>query len=211
MSVQHKSKLFDKAKAEEATKMLLEAIGYREQTEVDLIGGVETLGHWGRDDNLKETPARVAKYWDIVCNGYDEDPKRHLKLFKSKSQEKVAITNVDLYSFCSHHLALFRGKISISYLPHGKVIGISKLLRISRVFAKRLQLQEDMTNQIASFLEAELSPDVAVDVRASHSCMEIRGVRAPGSVTVTTAVRGKFRTEPALRAEFIQDINEAKK
>jgi len=201
MSESHKSKFFDKEKAAEATALLLEAIGYN---------GMD-MGHWSEDENLKETPVRVAKYWEIVCNGYDEDPKRHLKLFPSDSEEKVSITNVDLYSFCSHHLALFRGKISISYLPHGKVIGISKLLRIARVYAKRLQLQEDLASQIADFLEKNLSEDVAVDIRASHSCMEIRGVRAPGSVTVTTVVRGKYRTEPALRAEFIQDINEAKK
>ena len=198
MAEPHVSKFFDKKKAEEATEMLLEAIGY----------DGHHMDHWSKDDNLKETPQRVAKYWEIVCNGYDEDPKRHLKLFPSDSNEMVAITNVPIYSFCSHHLALFRGKISIAYLPHGKVVGISKLLRIARVYAKRLQLQEQMTEEITSFLEKNLSPDVAVDVRASHTCMEIRGVRAPNSITVTTAVRGKFRTEPALRAELLQVINQ---
>ena len=200
MAESHQSKYFNREKAAEATKMLLEAIGF----------DGEHMVHWSEDDNLKDTPNRVAKMWEIVANGYDEDPKRHLKLFPSESKEMIALTNVPLYSHCSHHLALFRGRMTIAYLPHGKVLGISKLLRIARVYAKRLQLQEDLTNQIAKFIEENISPDCAVDIRAEHTCMTIRGVRSPGSQTVTTAVRGKFRTEPALRAEFIEIANNNK-
>lgn len=196
MSEPHKSKFYNFKKVEEATKMLLEGLGYNGKD----------MPHWREDDNLKETPNRVAKYWEIVANGYDEDPKRHLKMFPSKAKDRVMLTNVPLYSFCSHHLALFRGHISISYIPNGKVIGISKLLRISRVFAKRLQLQEDLINQITTFLEENVSKDVAVDIRAEHTCMTIRGVRVPGSQTVTTALRGQFKTDSALRKEFLNDI-----
>ena len=198
MSEPHKSKFFNKEKAKKATELLLESIGYNGKD----------MPHWSKNDNLKETPSRVAKYWEIVCNGYDEDPKRHLKLFPSKSKEMIALTNVPIYSFCSHHLALFRGRMTIAYLPHGKVLGISKLLRIARVYAKRLQLQEDLTNEITKFIVENVSPDCAVDIRAEHSCMVLRGVRSPGAKTITTAVRGKFRTETALRAEFIEIANE---
>jgi GTP cyclohydrolase IA len=195
MSESHVSCFFDKEKASKATEMLLEAMGH----------DGKHMPHWSEDQNLKETPERVAKYWEIVCNGYDEDPKRHLKLFDSDSKVAVMITNVPLYSFCSHHLALFRGRISIAYVPHGKQIGISKLLRIARVYAKRLQLQEDLTAQIADFLAENLSPDVAVDIRAEHTCMTIRGVRVPGSQTVTTAMRGKYLTDADLWTRFLNE------
>ena len=177
---------YNKQKMEEATKLFLEAIG-------------EDLER----DGIKETPKRVAKFYETVLNGYDENPAEHLKLFITDAEDMVVV-EAPIYSYCEHHLALFSGKVTIAYIPDGKVIGLSKLVRIARVFAKRLQVQERLIRQISDFLEENLSPlGVAVHINAEHSCMSIRGVRTPGAKTKTTRLTGLFKTDPATRQEFL--------
>jgi len=167
---------------------------------------LEGIGEDPTRDGLIETPTRVAKYWSTVINGYDEDPKKHLKVFDSDATDMVCV-EAPIYSFCEHHIALFHGKIHIAYIPNGKVIGISKLVRIARVFAKRLQIQERLVKNIVDFLEENLSPlGVAVHISAEHTCMSIRGVRTPGAKTKITRLTGLFKNDSATRAEFMQYI-----
>lgn len=166
---------------------------------------LEAIGKdkWFEDENLKDTPERVAKMYDVLLGGYNIDPVSYLKTFPAKSDDMVTLTNVPLYSFCSHHLLPFIGKIHIAYIPNGKVVGISKLIRFARVYAKRLNLQEDMTQDIADVLMEQLdAKGVMVKVEAQHTCMTIRGVRAQGAVMVTTAKRGLFKMESNLINEF---------
>jgi len=170
----------------------------------------ELLAALGEDverDGLKETPSRVARMYKDVLSGYNEDPKKHLKTFDSDSDEMVTVMNVPIYSFCEHHMAVFSGTISIAYIPQGKVIGLSKLVRIARVFAKRLQIQERLTSQIANFLNKELSPlGVAVYIEAEHTCMSLRGVRTPGAVTKTAVLTGLFKDDDKARQEFYSHV-----
>lgn len=166
------------------------------------------LGEDPDRDGLKETPDRVSRMYSKILNGKNENPKQHLKLFESDSDEMVTLTNIPIYSFCEHHMALFHGKISIAYIPQGKVIGISKLVRIARVFAKRLQIQERLTSEIADFLEENLSPlGVAVVIEAEHTCMSIRGVRTPGAKTKTAVLKGSFKDNKETREEFYSLIS----
>ena len=177
----------------EATKMFIEALG------LDLS-----------DPNLKETPERVAKMYEILLGGYEANPTDYLKTFPAKSDDMVTLTNIPLYSFCSHHLLPFVGKIHIAYIPGEKVVGISKLVRFARIYAKRLNLQEDMTQNIADTLMDFLgAKGVMVKVEATHMCMVIRGVRSHSAVMVTSAKRGQFKTDPALQAEFNNSIKNA--
>lgn len=166
---------------------------------------LEAIGEDTTRDGLIETPKRVAKFWSTVMNGYDDDPSQYLKLFESDAEDMVVI-EAPIYSYCEHHLALFSGKIHIAYIPNGKVIGLSKLVRIARVFAKRVQIQERLTKQISDFLVENLSPDVAVHIEAVHSCMTIRGVRTPNSKTNTTRLTGRFKSDAAARTEFMSYI-----
>jgi GTP cyclohydrolase IA len=178
--------MFDPGKVEKAIK--------------DLLVG---LGEDPDRDGLKETPKRVTKMYAQVMNGYDEDPEQHLKLFEDDSDEMVVVKDIPMYSFCEHHMALFHGKMHIAYIPQGKVIGLSKLIRIARVFAKRLQIQERLGKQVADFLVEKLSPlGVAVVIEAEHTCMSLRGVRTPGAVTKTAVLKGAFRDNLETRNEF---------
>ncbi len=182
--------MFDKEKVKKSCELFLEGIG-------------EDIAR----DGLKETPQRYANFMETVLSGYDEDPKKYLKIFEDDAEDMVMVEG-PIYSFCEHHIALFQGKIAIAYIPNGKVIGISKLIRIARVFAKRVQIQERLVRQIADFLEENLSPlGVAVHIKAEHSCMSIRGVRTPGSKTTTTRLTGLFKTDPASRQEFMTYIS----
>jgi GTP cyclohydrolase I len=179
--------MFNKEKMKQATEVFLEAIG----------------NDYKNDPNTRETPERVAKMYEILLGGYEIDPKTYLKTFPAKSDDMVTLTNIPFYSFCSHHLLPFIGKLHIAYIPDGKVVGISKLVRFSRIFAKRLNLQEDLTQNISDILEKELNAQgVMVKMEATHFCMTLRGVRAPSAVMVTTARRGLFRTDPSLQNEF---------
>ena len=167
--------MVDKEKIKKSVKLLLEAIGDNPNRE-----------------GLRDTPRRVADMYDKILNGYEDDPKKYLTTFKAESNDMVIVKDIPFYSFCEHHLVIFFGKIHIAYIPNKKMIGLSKLVRFMRVYAKRPQVQERLTHQIADCLVKHLSKDVMVYIEAEHMCMSMRGVRTPGTKTVTSAVRGKF-------------------
>lgn len=156
-------------------------------------------------EGLKETPERVARMYTELLAGMQKDPKEHLRsVFKENYEEIVLLRGVPFYSICEHHLMPFIGQANVAYLPSGAILGISKLARIVDCFARRLQAQERLTYQIADFIMNNLKPQgVAVVLEASHSCMTIRGVKKPGSVMVTSALRGIFKRDPKSRSEIM--------
>ncbi len=177
----------DKERIEHAVREILEAIG-------------ENPDHEG----LVETPKRVANMYAEIFSGLEDDPKRHLKIFNEENNdEMVVVRDIPMYSMCEHHLLPFIGKAHIAYIPeNGKVIGLSKLARIVDSFSKKPQLQERLTSQIADFLEENLSPKgIAVVIEAEHLCMTMRGARAAGAKTQTSALRGSMRKDARTRAE----------
>ena len=156
-------------------------------------------------EGLKKTPERVARMYAELLGGTFEDPNVHLQsVFTEKYDEIVLLRDIPFYSICEHHLLPFIGKAHVAYLPTGKVLGVSKLARIVDNFAHRLQAQERLTGQIADFLMQNLKPmGVAVVLQASHSCMTIRGIRKPGSMMVTSALRGLFKKDARSRNEVL--------
>jgi len=155
-------------------------------------------------EGLVETPDRVARMYEEIFSGLEEDPEKHLKIFTEEdNDEMVVVRDIPLYSMCEHHLIPFIGKAHIAYIPgEGRVIGLSKLARIVNCFARRPQLQERLTSQVADFLFDNLQPQgVAVVVEAEHLCMTMRGARASGSQTRTSAMRGIMRSDARTRAE----------
>lgn len=169
----------------------------------------DLLGAIGEDplrEGLLETPDRVAKAWGFWCSGYEEDLEGILKSFEEQDyDEMVLVKDIPIYSKCEHHLADIFGTASIAYIPNGRVLGLSKLSRIANVFARRLQVQERLTVQIADALfGSELSPKgVGVILRCRHMCMESRGICQQGHHTVTSALRGVMKTGEA-RTEFLK-------
>lgn len=162
----------------------------------------------GEDPNregLKATPRRVANMYVELLEGMQHEPAEHLRsVFHEKYDEVVLLRDIPFFSVCEHHMMPFIGTANVAYLPDGKVLGVSKIARIVDCFAKRLQLQERLTAQVADFLMDNLKPKgVAVVIEASHSCMTIRGIRKPNSEMVTSALRGLFKTDPRSRAEVI--------
>lgn len=162
----------------------------------------------GEDPNregLKATPQRVARMYAELLAGMRHDAGEHLKsIFHEKYDEIVLLRDIPFYSICEHHLMPFIGKAHVAYLPAGQVLGVSKLARIVDSFARRLQVQERLTDQIADFLMKSLQPTgVAVVLEASHSCMTIRGIQKPGAVMVTSSLRGIFKRDPRSRAEVL--------
>jgi GTP cyclohydrolase I len=156
-------------------------------------------------EGLKKTPDRVARMYAEMFSGLRENPARHLHaIFAEKYDEIVVLRDIPFYSMCEHHLMPFEGKAHIGYLPNGKIVGLSKLARIVDGFARRPQLQERLTTQVADLLMSELNPKgVAVLMEATHTCMTCRGVQKPGSVMVTSAVRGECQTAAVTRAEVM--------
>lgn len=168
----------------------------------------EILAAVGEDpdrEGLLETPARVARMYAEMFSGLKRDPRIHLqKVFTEKYDEVVLIKDITFCSMCEHHLLPFSGKAHVGYLPDGKVVGLSKLARVVDEVARRPQVQERMTEHIAELIETELSArGVAVVLEASHSCMTIRGIRKPGSLCLTSAMRGVFRDNLSSRAEIL--------
>lgn len=159
-------------------------------------------------EGLLETPARVARMYEEMFSGLRENPQAHLeKFFTEKYDEVVLVRDISFCSMCEHHLLPFVGKAHIGYLPDGKVIGLSKLARVVEVVSRRPQVQERMTEDIANLLLDELGArGVAVVVEATHTCMTIRGVRKPGSLCVTSAMKGIFRSNLSTRSEVMQLI-----
>ena len=155
-------------------------------------------------EGLLETPARVARMYEEIFSGLETDPEKFLKVFsEEKNDEMVVVRDIPLYSMCEHHLLPFVGKAHIVYIPkEGKVIGLSKLARIVDCFARRPQIQERLTSQIADFLMDRLEPHgVAVVIEAEHLCMTMRGARAAGAKTKTSALRGVMKSDARTRAE----------
>lgn len=159
-------------------------------------------------EGLKETPHRVAKAWKHWCSGYNVDIAALLKVFEDGADnydQMVIVKDIPIYSKCEHHLADIFGTATIAYIPNGKIVGLSKLSRLADAFARRLQVQERLTSQIADALVEHLQPlGVGVVIKARHMCMESRGICQQGHHTVTTALRGVIKEQPATRAEFMQ-------
>jgi len=186
----------DRARIEKAVKEILLAVG-------------EDIER----DGLKETPQRVGRMYEELLAGMHDDPKKHLRsVFSENYDEIVLLRNIPFYSICEHHLMPFIGTAHVAYLPSGKVLGVSKLARIVDCFAHRLQTQERLTYKIADFIMTNLKPlGVGVVMEASHSCMTIRGIKKPGSVMVTSAIRGIFRKDPRSRNELMSLIHNGKR
>ena len=191
-----KSKTIDTERIIKAVKEILIAVG--EDTE---------------REGLKKTPERVAKMYAELLGGMHEDIKKHLRsTFTENYDEIVLLRDIPFYSICEHHLMPFIGSAHVAYLPTGTVLGVSKLARIVDCFARRLQTQERLTFQIADFLMESLkSQGVAVIIESSHSCMTIRGIKKPGSVMVTSALRGLFRRDPKSRNEVLSLMHSSNK
>ena len=177
---------------------------------------VKTLLAWAGEDvkreGLKDTPKRVVKAYEDWFSGYNEDPKEVLKKTFSELDgydEIIMLRNIRIESHCEHHIAPFIGSAHVAYLPKKRVVGISKLARITRVFSKRMQVQEKLTAQIANCIQEVLNPrGVAVVIEAQHQCMTTRGINAPGISMVTSQLLGKFRTDASTRREFYSMINQ---
>ena len=172
----------------------------------------EILAAVGEDpdrEGLRETPDRVARMYAEVFSGLQEDPRVHLaKRFTQEYDEMVAVRDIPFASFCEHHLLPFTGVAHVAYVPKGQVVGLSKIPRVIDSLAHRPQLQERLTQEVASLLMGELNAKgVGVVIEASHSCMTIRGVKKTGGTMVTSAMLGIFRDRPATRAEFLSLIH----
>lgn len=178
--------MVDKAKIEAAIQLLLEGIG-------------EDVNREG----LIDTPKRVARMYEEICGGLEETAEEHLsRTFTSSNSEMVIEKDITFYSLCEHHLMPFYGKAHIAYIPNGKVVGLSKLARTVEVFARRPQIQEQLTGQIADAIMDILKPEgVLVYMEAEHMCMTMRGVKKPGTKTVTTACRGAFAENESLKQQ----------
>jgi GTP cyclohydrolase I len=185
--------VFDKAKIEAAVTSIIKAIGENPERE-----------------GLVDTPKRVAEMYAELFMGLGKNPKEELTVgFEEGHREMVVIKNIPFYSMCEHHLLPFYGVAHIGYIPNadGRVVGVSKLARVVEILAKRLQLQERMTTQIADAIVDGLKPEgVAVVIQAEHLCMVMRGIEKPGSNVITSAIRGLFRRKAASRAEFFSLI-----
>jgi len=177
---------------ENATKAILEAIGENPNRE-----------------GLVKTPKRVAKSFEYICSGYFKDPKEVLNdaLFESTNNEMVVVRNIEFYSMCEHHILPFFGRVHVAYIPDKKVVGLSKIPRMVDIFARRLQIQEQLTEQIADAIMDVVKPKgVGVVIHARHMCMEMRGVESKYSYTSSSALRGIFLEEKT-REEFFHIIN----
>ena len=171
---------------------------------------LELIGENPNREGLAKTPQRVAKAYEYIFGGYDKNPKDVLNdaLFESGSSEMVVVRDIEFYSMCEHHILPFFGRVHVAYIPNGKVVGLSKIPRVVDIFARRLQIQEKLTEQIADALMETINPKgVGVVVSARHMCMEMRGVEKMHSSTTTSALRGLFMKEAKTREEFYSIIN----
>ena len=172
---------------------------------------LQLIGEDANREGLLETPARVVKAWKHWCSGYGKDAGKLLKVFEDgaeKYDQMVIVKDIPIYSHCEHHLAAIIGTASIAYIPNGKIVGLSKLSRLADMFARRLQVQERLTDQIADAQVEHLQPiGVGVIIKARHLCMESRGVCQQGHHTVTTALRGAIKNEAQTRSEFLRLAN----
>ncbi len=184
--------MIDQEKIKQAVRLLLEGIGEDPSRE-----------------GLAETPDRIARMYEEIYGGLEENAEVHLsKTFSVEHSEMVVEKEITFYSTCEHHLLPFYGKVHIAYIPNGRVVGLSKLARTVEVYARRPQIQEQLTGQIADALEKYLNPQgVMVMVEAEHMCMTMRGIKKPGSQTVTIAKRGVFQSDETLQNTFFKMIS----
>ncbi|CAA6827998.1 MAG: GTP cyclohydrolase I (EC type 1 [uncultured Sulfurovum sp.] len=171
---------------------------------------LELIGEDPKREGLLKTPSRVAKAFEFLTEGYQQDPKEILSqaLFSTSNDEMVLVRDIEFYSMCEHHMLPIIGRAHVAYIPDGKVVGLSKIPRIVNVFARRLQIQEQMTEQIADAITESINPKgVAVVLHARHMCMEMRGVEKVNSTTVSSALRGLFKSDERTRSEFYNLIN----
>ena len=171
---------------------------------------LELLGEDPKREGLLKTPSRVAKALQFLTEGYHQDPKEILNqaLFSTSNDEMVLVRDIEFYSMCEHHMLPIIGRAHVAYIPDGKVVGLSKIPRIVNVYARRLQIQEQMTEQIADAIVETIKPKgVAVVVHARHMCMEMRGVQKINSTTISSALRGLFKKDERTRNEFYNLIN----
>jgi len=175
----------------------------------------DMMFHVGEDpsrEGLEKTPSRVRKAYEFMYGGYKESPKEILEsaLFTSSNNEMVLLKDIEFYSTCEHHLLPIIGRVHVAYIPDGKVVGLSKIPRVVDVFARRMQIQEQLTEQIADAIMSTIEPKgVAVVIQARHMCMEMRGVEKINSTTTSSALRGLFKTDEKTRSEFFSLINSA--
>ncbi len=168
---------------------------------------LELLGEDPERDGLLKTPSRVAKSLSWLTRGYELDPKEVIgdALFEEAHENMVMVRDIEMYSMCEHHMLPFFGKVHIAYIPNGKIVGLSKLPRVVEVFARRLQVQERLGEQIANALDEVLQPKgVGVVIEAVHLCMMMRGVEKQSSRTITSSLRGQFRDDAKTRSEFLR-------
>lgn len=172
---------------------------------------IEAIGEDPSREGLRDTPQRIADMYREIFAGVAVDPREELQTgFEEGHQEMVVMRDIPFYSMCEHHLLPFHGKVHLAYIPHGWIVGVSKLARVVDIIAKRPQLQERLTSEIAdTLMEGIRARGVAVVVEAEHLCMTMRGIRKPGSKIVTSAMRGLFRQSDATRAEFLSIIHDA--
>jgi GTP cyclohydrolase I len=184
----------DRGRIEKAIREILEAIGENPDR-----------------DGLRRTPERVANMYEEIFSGLNDSPDQHLTVtFESGHDEMIMVKDIPVYSVCEHHLIPFVGKAHVAYIPNqdGRITGLSKLARLVDSYARRLQVQEELTTQIADEIDRTLQPrGVLVVIEAEHLCISMRGVRKPGHTTVTSAVRGQFRDSAATRYEAMQFIH----
>lgn len=171
---------------------------------------MNTVGEDPTREGLVKTPERVYKAYQHMCGGYQKDPKAVLgdALFESRASEMVVVRNIEFYSLCEHHMLPFFGRCDVAYIPDGQVVGLSKIGRMVDIFARRLQIQERLTEQIADAIMETVKPKgVAVLMGARHMCMEMRGVEKRHSHTTTSALRGLFLSDSKTREEFMSIVN----
>jgi GTP cyclohydrolase I len=186
-----------------------------DQKTLKRIGGhyeeiLEAIGEDPQREGLKRTPERVAKALQYLTHGYDLDPTAILKsaMFTEDYSQMVVVKDIEVYSMCEHHMLPFFGKAHVAYIPAGRIVGLSKIPRVVDAFARRLQVQERLTNEIRDCIHAALRPlGVAVVIEAQHLCMQMRGIQKQNSVTTTSAFTGIFLTDNRTREEFIQLIS----
>jgi len=169
---------------------------------------LEAIGEDPQREGLRDTPRRVADMYEEIFEGLTLDPTSYLSVgFEERHKEMIVLRDIPFHSVCEHHLLPFTGKAHVGYIPAGRIVGLSKLARVVEGFARRPQLQERLTSQIADALVEAINPTgVGVVIEAQHFCMIMRGVKKPGSVMVTSAMRGLFRNNPPTRAEFLEFI-----
>lgn len=170
-----------------------------------MIELLKAIGEDPEREGLRDTPRRIADMYAEIFSGMTVDPREHLTVgFEVPHDELVILRNIPFYSMCEHHFLPFHGEAHVGYVPRGRVVGISKIARVVESFARRPQIQEQLTSQIAEAIMDALDPDgVAVVIEAEHLCMTMRGVQKPGSRMVTSAMRGRFSESPVTRSEFL--------